>query len=154
MTKVNRYNGQQRKTQTLAQRRKQHKQLEVGQTLTQPTGDPKLRQQSIITAQPQAPVVTNPQVTTENIELLNKKNEQQRVLDNQNKEIEKIKKQIESDEKKLAQMNRDENPRKYDAKAEKIKNKKEKLSKLYDARADVETKIEKTKNDIRSEERR
>lgn len=148
MTKVNRYNGQQRKTQTLAQRRKQHKQLEVGQTLTQPTGDPKLRQQSIITAQPQAPVVTNPQVTTENIELLNKKNEQQRVLDNQNKEIEEIKKQIESDEKKLAQMNRDENPGKYDAKAEKIKNKKEKLSKLYDARADVETKIEKTKNDI------
>ena len=45
-------------------------------------------------------------------------------------------------------MNRDENPGKYDAKAEKIKNKKEKLSKLYDARADVETKIEKTKNDI------
>ena len=148
MTKVNRYNGQQRKTQTLAQRRNQHKHLEVGQTLTQPTGDPKLRQQSIITAQPQAPVVTNPQVTTENIELLNKKNEQQRVLDNQNKEIEEIKKQIESDEKKLAQMNRDENPGKYDAKAEKIKNKKEKLSKLYDARADVETKIEKTKNDI------
>lgn len=148
MTKVNRYNGQQRRTQNLAQRKKQHKPLEVGQTLTQPTGDPKLRQQSIITAQPQAPVVTNPQVTTENIELLNKKNEQQRVLDNQNKEIEEIKKQIESDEKKLAQMNRDENPGKYDAKAEKIKNKKEKLSKLYDARADVETKIEKTKNDI------
>lgn len=70
------------------------------------------------------------------------------MLDNQNKEIEEIKKQIESDEKKLAQMNRDENPGKYDAKAEKIKNKKEKLSKLYDARADVETKIEKTKNDI------
>lgn len=148
MTRVNRYNGQQRRTQNLAQRKKQHKPLEVGQTLTQPTGDPKLRQQSIITAQPQAPVVTNPQVTTENIELLNKKNEQQRVLDNQNKEIEEIKKQIESDEKKLAQMNRDENPGKYDAKAEKIKNKKEKLSKLYDARADVETKIEKTKNDI------
>lgn len=148
MTRVNRYNGQQRKTQTLAQRRKQNKHLEVGETLKQQTGDPKLRQQSIITAQPQAPVVTNPQVTTENIELLNKKNEQQRVLDNQNKEIEKIKKQIESDEKKLAQMNRDENPGKYDAKAEKIKNKKEKLSKLYDARADVETKIEKTKNDI------
>lgn len=148
MTKVNRYNGQQRKTQTLAQRRKQHKQLEVGQTLTQPTGDPKLRQQSIITAQPQAPVVTNPQVTTENIELLNKKNEQQRVLDNQNKEIEEIKKQIESDEKKLAQMNRDENPGKYDAKAEKIKNKKAKLTKLYDDRAGIETKIEKTKNNI------
>lgn len=148
MTKVNRYNGQQRRTQNLAQSKKQHKPLEVGQTLTQQTGDPKLRQQSIITAQPQAPFVTNPQVTTENIELLNKKNEQQRVLDNQNKEIEKIKKQIESDEKKLAQMNRDENPGKYDAKAEKIKNKKEKLSKLYDARADVETNLEKVKKQI------
>lgn len=148
MTKVNRYNGQQGKTQTLAQRRNQYKHLKVGQTLTQQTGDPKLRQQSIITAQPQAPVVTNPQVTTENIELLNKKNEQQRVLDNQNKEIEKIKKQIESDEKKLAQMNRDENPGKYDAKAEKIKNKKEKLAKLYDARADVETNLEKVKKQI------
>ena len=35
MTKVNRYNGQQRRTQNLAQHKKQHKPLEVGQTLTQ-----------------------------------------------------------------------------------------------------------------------
>lgn len=147
MTKVNRYNGQQRKTQTLAQRRNQYKHLEVGQTLKQQIGDPKLKETTgtIDFSQPK-PVVTNPQVqpSADDIALLN----QQNTLAEQNRKIEEIKKQIESDEKKLAQMNRDENPGKYDAKAEKIKNKKEKLSKLYDARADVETKIEKTKNNI------
>ena len=147
MTKVNRYNGQQRKTQTLAQRRKQHKPLEVGQTLTQPTGDPKLKEKTgtIDFSQPN-PVATNPQVqpSADDIALLN----QQNTLAEQNRKIEEIKKQIESDEKKLAQMNRDENPGKYDDKARKIKDKKAKLTKLYDDRAGIETKIEKTKNNI------
>lgn len=147
MTKVNRYNGQQRRTQNLAQRRKQHKPLEVGQTLTQPTADPKLKETTgtIDFSQPK-PVVTNPQVqpSADDIALLN----QQNTLAEQNRKIEEIKKQIESDEKKLAQMNRDENPGKYDDKARKIKDKKAKLTKLYDDRAGIETKIEKTKNNI------
>lgn len=147
MTRVNRYNGQQRKTQNLAQRKNQHKHLEVGQTLTQPTGDPKLKETTgtIDFSQPK-PVVTNPQVqpSADDIALLN----QQNTLAEQNRKIEEIKKQIESDEKKLAQMNRDENPGKYDDKARKIKDKKAKLTKLYDDRAGIETKIEKTKNNI------
>lgn len=147
MTRVNRYNGQQRKTQTLAQRRNQHKHLEVGETLKQQTGDPKLREKTgtIDFSQPN-PVVTNPQVqpSADDIALLN----QQNTLAEQNRKIEEIKKQIESDEKKLAQMNRDENPGKYDDKARKIKDKKAKLTKLYDDRAGIETKIEKTKNNI------
>lgn len=147
MTKVNRYNGQQRRTQNLAQRKNQHKHLEVGQTLTQPTGDPKLKETTgtIDFSQPK-PVVTNPQVqpSADDIALLN----QQNTLAEQNRKIEEIKKQIESDEKKLAQMNRDENPGKYDDKARKIKDKKAKLTKLYDDRAGIETKIEKTKNNI------
>lgn len=147
MTKVNRYNGQQRRTQNLAQRRKQHKSLEVGQTLTQPTADPKLKKTTgtIDFSQPK-PVVTNPQVqpSADDIALLN----QQNTLAEQNRKIEKIKKQIETEEKKLAQMNRDDNPGKYDAQAERIKDKKAKLTKLYDDRAGIETKIEKTKNNI------
>lgn len=147
MTKVNRYNGQQRRTQNLAQRRKQHKPLEVGQTLTQPTADPKLKETTgtIDFSQPK-PVVTNPQVqpSADDIALLN----QQNTLAEQNRKIEKIKKQIETEEKKLAQMNRDDNPGKYDAQAERIKDKKAKLTKLYDDRAGIETKIEKTKNNI------
>ncbi len=147
MTKVNRYNGQQRRTQNLAQRRKQYKPLEVGQTLTQPTADPKLKETTgtIDFSQPK-PVVTNPQVqpSADDIALLN----QQNTLAEQNRKIEKIKKQIETEEKKLAQMNRDDNPGKYDAQAERIKDKKAKLTKLYDDRAGIETKIEKTKNNI------
>lgn len=62
MTRVNRYNGQQRKTQTLAQRRNQNKHLEVGETLKQQTGDPKLREKTgtIDFSQPNT-VATNPQ---------------------------------------------------------------------------------------------
>lgn len=144
----NRQNRQNKKT-TLADRRKaqNHKPLEVGQTITAPTGDPKLRERTttIDFSQPK-PVVTNPQVqpSADDIALLN----QQNTLAEQNRKIEEIKKQIESDEKKLAQMNRDENPGKYDDKARKIKDKKAKLTKLYDDRAGIETKIEKTKNNI------
>ena len=66
----NRHNRQNKKT-TLADRRKaqNHKSLEVGQTITAPTGDPKLRERTTtIDFSQQQPVVTNPQVTTENIE--------------------------------------------------------------------------------------
>lgn len=147
MTRINRYKGQQGKTKTLAQHRKQHKPLDAGQILTQPTGDTKLKEKvgTIDFSQPK-PVVTNPQVqpSADDIALLN----QQNALVEQNKKIEKIKQQIESEEKKLAQMNRAENPEKYDAKAERIKNKKADLAKLYDDRAGIETKIEKTQNKI------
>ncbi len=134
---------------TLADRRKAQngKHIEPGQTITTPTGDPKLRERTTTVdfSQPK-PVVTNPQVqpSADDIALLN----QQNTLAEQNRKIEEIKKQIESDEKKLAQMNRDENPGKYDDKARKIKDKKAKLTKLYDDRAGIETKIEKTKNNI------
>ena len=69
MTRIdghNRPNRQNKKT-TLADRRKaqNHKSLEVGQTITAPTGDPKLRERTTtIDFSQQQPVVTNPQVTT------------------------------------------------------------------------------------------
>lgn len=146
----NRQNRQNKKT-TLADRRKaqNHKPLEVGQTITAPTGDPKLRERTTtIDFSQQQPVVTNPQVTTENIELLNKQNEQQRVLDNQNKEIERIKKQIESEKKQLGKMNRAKNPGKYDAKVRRIKDKEVQLSKLFDGRAGIETNLENVQKQI------
>lgn len=37
-------NGKRSQTTNLKQHKKTHKKLEVGQTLTQPTGDPKLRE--------------------------------------------------------------------------------------------------------------
>lgn len=153
MTRVN-GNYQQPKT-NLRDWKKTHKQLEVGQTLSQPTGDPKLREKTGTIEFPQSvsgggqnpqSVVTNPQArpSANDIALLN----QQNALTEQNEKIERVKRQIQSEEKKLAQMNRDENPGKYDAKAERIKKKKAELTRLYDGRAGIETKIEKTQNEI------
>lgn len=145
---MTRIDGNNKKTTTLADRRKakNHKPLEAGQTLSQPTGDPKLKQQSIITAQPQAPVATNPiQVSTENLELLNEQNEQQQALDKKNKEIDKIQKRIENDTKKLAQAKDTKEQNKI---LERITGNKQKLFELYGDRASVETQLEKTKNTI------
>ena len=48
-------NGKRSQTTNLKQHKKTHKKLEIGQTLAQPTGDPKLREK--FNSQPQ--VVTN-----------------------------------------------------------------------------------------------
>ena len=135
-------NGKRSQTTNLKQHKKTHKKLEVGQTLAQPTGDPKLREK--FNSQPQ--VVTNKPVqpSADDMALLN----QQATLAEQNEKIEKTKRQIASEEKKLAQMNRAENPEKYDGKVKRIKSKKESLAKLYDDRAGIETKIQKTQNEI------
>lgn len=135
-------NGKRSQTTNLKQHKKTHKKLEVGQTLTQPTGDPKLREK--FNSQPQ--VVTNKPVQSfaDDMALLN----QQATLAEQNEKIEKTKRQIASEEKKLAQMNRAENPEKYDEKVKRIKSKKADLAKLYDNRAGIETKIQKTQNEI------
>lgn len=111
-------NGKRSQTTNLKQHKKTHKKLEVGQTLTQPTGDPKLREK--FNSQPQ--VVTNKPVQSfaDDMALLN----QQATLAEQNEKIEKTKRQIASEEKKLAQMNRAENPEKYDEKVKRIKSKK------------------------------
>lgn len=135
-------NGKRSQTTNLKQHKKTHKKLEVGQTLAQPTGDPKLREK--FNSQPQ--VVTNKPVqpSADDMALLN----QQATLAEQNEKIEKTKRQIASEEKKLAQMNRAENPEKYDEKVKRIKSKKADLAKLYDNRAGIETKIQKTQNEI------
>ena len=145
---MTRIDGHSKRTTTLADRRKakNHKPLKAGQTLSQPTGDPKLKQQSIITAQPQTPAVTSPiQASTENIELLNKQNEQQQALDKQNNEIDKTKRRIENDTKKLVQA---KNTKEQNQIIERITGNKQKLTKLYNERADIETQLEKTKNTI------
>lgn len=144
---MTRIDGHSKKTTTLADRRKtkNHKPLEAGQTLSQPTGDPKLKQ-PIITVQPQTPVVTSPiQVSTENIELLNRQNELQLALDNQNDEIDKIKRRIDSDTKKLVQA---KDTKEKNQIIERITGNKQKLTDLYNKRADIETQLEKTKNTI------
>ena len=113
MTKVNRYNGQQRRTQNLAQRRKQYKPLEVGQTLTQPTADPKLKETTgtIDFSQPK-PVVTNPQnvSTAEAIEQLNKQQEAQN-LEKQQKNIErqlkKAQDKVEKNKKRVTKLEKE-----------------------------------------------
>lgn len=135
-------NGKRSQTTNLKQHKKTHKKLEIGQTLAQPTGDPKLREK--FNSQPQ--VVTNKPVqpSADDMALLN----QQATLAEQNEKIEKTKRQIASEEKKLAQMNRAENPEKYDEKVKRIKSKKADLAKLYDNRAGIETKIQKTQNEI------
>ncbi len=145
---MTRIDGHSKRTTTLADRRKakNHKPLEAGQTLSQPTGDPKLKQQSIITAQPQTPAVTSPiQASTENIELLNEQSKQQQALDKQNNEIDKTKRRIENDTKKLAQA---KNTKEQNQIIERITGNKQKLTKLYNERADIETQLEKTKNTI------
>lgn len=135
-------NGKRSQTTNLKQHKKTHKKFEAGQTLAQPTGDPKLREK--FNSQPQ--VVTNKPVQSfaDDMALLN----QQATLAEQNEKIEKTKRQIASEEKKLAQMNRAENPEKYDEKVKRIKSKKADLAKLYDNRAGIETKIQKTQNEI------
>ena len=113
MTRVNRYNGQQGKTQTLAQRRKQHKQLEVGQTLTQPTGDPKLREKTgtIDFSQPN-PVATNPQnvSTADAIAQLNQQQEAQNLEKQQKnieRQLEKAQAKVEKNEKRVAKLEKE-----------------------------------------------
>lgn len=145
---MTRINGHSKRTTTLADLRKakNHKPLKAGQTLSQQTGDPKLKQQSIITAQPQTPAVTTPiQASTENIELLNEQSKQQQTLDRQNREIEKVKQRIEQDTKKLAQA---KNTKEQKNIRNRINSNKNKLSKLYDDRANFETQLENTKNKI------
>lgn len=145
---MTRIDGHSKRTTTLADRRKakNNKSLKAGQTLSQSTGDPKLKQQSIITAQPQTPAVTSPiQASTENIELLNEQSKQQQTLDRQNREIEKVKQRIEQDTKKLAQA---KNTKEQKNISNRINSNKNKLSKLYDDRANIETQLENTKNKI------
>lgn len=103
-------NGKRSQTTNLKQHKKTHKKLEVGQTLTQPTGDPKLREkfETPTFSQPTAttPVQTS---TSDAIAQLNKEQEnkaQQEKLAKQERQLkidqEKIQKRIADDEKKLA----------------------------------------------------
>ena len=113
MTKVNRYNGQQRRTQNLAQRKKQHKPLEVGQTLTQPTADPKLKGTTgtIDFSQPK-PVVTNPQnvSTADAIAQLNQQQEAQNLEKQQKnieRQLEKAQAKVKKNEKRVAKLEKE-----------------------------------------------
>ena len=103
-------NGKRSQTTNLKQHKKTHKKLEVGQTLAQPTGDPKLREkfETPTFSQPTAttPVQTS---TSDAIAQLNKEQEnkaQQEKLAKQERQLkidqEKIQKRIADDEKKLA----------------------------------------------------
>lgn len=103
-------NGKRSQTTNLKQHKKTHKKLEVGQTLTQPTGDSKLREkfETPTFSQPTAttPVQTS---TSDAIAQLNKEQEnkaQQEKLAKQERQLkidqEKIQKRIADDEKKLA----------------------------------------------------
>ena len=103
-------NGKRSQTTNLKQHKKTHKKLEVGQTLAQPTGDPKLREkfETPTFSQPTAttPVQTS---TSDAIAQLNKEQEnkaQQEKLAKQERQLkidqEKIQKRIADDEEKLA----------------------------------------------------
>lgn len=103
-------NGKRSQTTNLKQHKKTHKKLEAGQTLAQPTGDPKLREkfETPNFSQPTAttPVQTS---TSDAIAQLNKEQEnkaQQEKLAKQERQLkidqEKIQKRIADNEKKLA----------------------------------------------------
>lgn len=119
-------NGKRSQTTNLKQHKKTHKKLEVGQTLTQPTGDPKLREkfETPTFSQPTAttPVQTS---TSDAIAQLNKEQEnkaQQEKLAKQERQLkidqEKIQKRIVKEEKdlldkegQLARLDREKHPK-------------------------------------------
>ena len=119
-------NGKRSQTTNLKQHKKTHKKLEVGQTLTQPTGDSKLREkfETPTFSQPTAttPVQTS---TSDAIAQLNKEQEnkaQQEKLAKQERQLkidqEKIQKRIVKEEKdlldkegQLARLDREKHPK-------------------------------------------
>lgn len=119
-------NGKRSQTTNLKQHKKTHKKLEVGQTLAQPTGDPKLREkfETPTFSQPTAttPVQTS---TSDAIAQLNKEQEnkaQQEKLLKQERQLkidqEKIQKRIVKEEKdlldkegQLARLDREKHPK-------------------------------------------